>query len=97
MQVSFLQLDVSRLIPYKISIDKTYIVWYTYINEMEVILMFTNYLTCPNCGSTAQPKLTDTERTLDDKIIERYTCGCGCHFTAVYPIKEVYVNYIEEE
>lgn len=53
--------------------------------------MFTNYLTCPKCGSTAQPKMT-TEIKEQNQIIQSYTCGCGCNFKAVYKIKEVYVT-----
>ena len=39
---------------------------------------------CPNCGSTAQPKLFETEYQENGWTIKRisyYRCGCGWGFT----------------
>lgn len=40
---------------------------------------------CPNCGSTAQVKITDydnweTEIKNKWKTVKSYSCGCGCLF-----------------
>ena len=39
---------------------------------------------CPNCGSTAQPKLISTKYEEDSDMIcvyRTYMCGCGKQFT----------------
>ena len=39
---------------------------------------------CPNCGSTAQPKVLMTEYNEDGwtiEVVRTYSCGCGCTFT----------------
>ena len=39
---------------------------------------------CPNCGSTAQPKLLTTkynENGWDIEVVRTYICGCGCVYT----------------
>jgi hypothetical protein len=39
---------------------------------------------CPNCGSSAQPKVIATKYNEDDyiiKIVRTYKCGCGQIFT----------------
>ena len=62
---------------------------------------------CPNCGSTAQMKLTCEPRlshTDKNKLIEGYDCGCGAHITAEYERDEGgfwtfyvgFVDYIED-
>ena len=66
--------------------------WYTYINEREVMIMFTNYLACPQCGSTAQPRFIGEEINNNVTIIRKFVCGCGCKFKAVYKIKEIYTT-----
>jgi hypothetical protein len=41
---------------------------------------------CPNCGSTAQVRLSKTEYNEDGwtiEVIRIYTCGCGCKFKGV--------------
>lgn len=39
---------------------------------------------CPNCGSSAQPKLIANEYyyTVKNsmKVVHRYKCGCGCKY-----------------
>ena len=54
--------------------------------------MLTNQFKCPNCGSSAQPRLVSTDHTSDGKIREHYVCGCGCNFTTVYKVCEIYEN-----
>ena len=39
---------------------------------------------CPNCGSSAQIRVTDTEYDEDGwdiEVVRTYKCGCGCAFT----------------
>lgn len=44
---------------------------------------------CPNCGSTAQVELVWAERdNYSAKEIKEYVCGCGCHFEAIFELKE---------
>ena len=50
---------------------------------------------CPNCGSTAQVKLIETNYTEDGWTIELvriYDCGCGCRFkgSSYYTCQEAY-------
>lgn len=38
---------------------------------------------CPNCGSSAQPKVLSTEYHEDGweiEVVRHYKCGCGAHF-----------------
>jgi transcription initiation factor TFIIIB Brf1 subunit/transcription initiation factor TFIIB len=41
---------------------------------------------CPNCGSTAQMKVTHVPNPTRTVIIERIVCGCGCVTTATYKL-----------
>ena len=55
---------------------------------------------CPNCGSTSQPKIQETEYKEDGwdiEVIRTYKCGCGCWFTgtAFYQCQDCY-ELIEE-
>ena len=34
---------------------------------------------CPNCGSSAQPKVIETKYN-ENKVIRVYKCGCGQKF-----------------
>ena len=44
---------------------------------------------CPNCGSTAQVKLTSTEKRHDDwEWLETYKCGCGCTIERRVQVRE---------
>ena len=39
---------------------------------------------CPNCGSTAQPRIDDHETYIWKDIVAVYLiykCGCGCRFS----------------
>lgn len=50
---------------------------------------------CPNCGSTAQPKLLTTEYNEDGwsiEVVRTYICGCGCVYTGTsyYQCNECY-------
>ena len=39
---------------------------------------------CPRCGSSAQPKVIQTEYKEDGwdiEVVRTYKCGCGCAFT----------------
>ena len=41
---------------------------------------------CPTCGSSAQPKLIDTDYRENGRTIEKichYKCGCGTDFMTV--------------
>ena len=41
---------------------------------------------CPNCGSTAQPKLENLYFHDGNRQVERtkvYSCGCGCLFKVI--------------
>lgn len=42
---------------------------------------------CPNCGSSAQPKLVANEYhyTIKNKmeVVHRYKCGCGCKYKII--------------
>ena len=42
---------------------------------------------CPNCGSTAQPKIFYTPNAERTSITETIVCGCGCITTAFYKLK----------
>lgn len=44
---------------------------------------------CPNCGSTAQPRKIDQRECALTKI-EKYKCGCGCNFSAVWELKQIH-------
>ena len=41
---------------------------------------------CPNCGSTAQMKVTCVPNPTRTAITERIICGCGCVTTATYKL-----------
>ena len=41
---------------------------------------------CPNCGSTAQPKIHYIPNPTRTEIIERIIRGCGCITTATYKL-----------
>lgn len=50
---------------------------------------------CPNCGSSAQPKVIETEYIedgLEIEVIRTYKCGCGQMFTGTsyYICQECY-------
>ena len=50
---------------------------------------------CPNCGSSAQLKVTETEYNEDGweiEVVRTYKCGCGCGFTGTsyYHCQECY-------
>ena len=56
---------------------------------------------CPNCGSSAQPRVAKTEYIEDGweiTAVRTYECGCGCRFkgTSVYICQECY-EIIESE
>lgn len=43
-----------------------------------------NGIKCPNCGSTAQPKVITTEYNENGwtiEVVRYYICGCGATFT----------------
>ena len=42
---------------------------------------------CPNCGSTAQTRVTFTINEDRTKITETITCGCGSITTAIYKLE----------
>ena len=46
---------------------------------------------CPNCGSTAQPKLVTPPRLYNDidAIKLQRKCGCGCVYNVWYTLAEV--------
>ena len=46
---------------------------------------------CPNCGSTAQPKLKTPPRLYPDidAIKIQRKCGCGCVYNVWYTLAEV--------
>lgn len=47
---------------------------------------------CPDCGSTAQPKLIDVNFEGDDReanCYRTYICGCGCKFITVQTYKSL--------
>lgn len=55
---------------------------------------------CPNCGSSAQPRIIKEEYQPDGweiVLIRTYECGCGCRFTgtSVYICQECY-EIVEE-
>lgn len=44
---------------------------------------------CPRCGSTAQVRLMWEDRNdYGIKKFKEYACGCGCHFEAIFELKE---------
>ena len=50
---------------------------------------------CPNCGSTAQPKIIDSEHYIwqgEVSVIIAYKCGCGRMFAT----REVFKRENEE-
>ena len=55
---------------------------------------------CPNCGSSAQPKILETEYHEDGwsiEVIRTYKCGCGCIFTGTsYYISQEQYEIIEK-
>ena len=56
--------------------------------------MLTNQFKCPNCGSTAQPHLQSKPIIKDDNtIVQKFECGCGCSFSAVYKLTEIYTTF----
>ena len=51
---------------------------------------------CPNCGSTAQLKLTwQDDEAPTSYHYKEYKCGCGCRFRIEYAVNAVKV--IENE
>lgn len=46
---------------------------------------------CPNCGSTAQPKLVASPHLYSDidAIKIQRKCGCGCVYNVWYTLAEV--------
>ena len=57
---------------------------------------------CPNCGSSAQPKVLFTEYNENGWEIEtvrHYKCGCGTQFVgkSYYTCHECYEIIMEEE
>ena len=47
-------------------------------------------LKCPKCGSTAQIELVWADReSYSTRHYKEYECGCGCHFEAVFVLKEI--------
>ena len=46
---------------------------------------------CPNCGSTAQPKLVASPHLYPDidAIKIQRKCGCGCFYNVWYTLAEV--------
>lgn len=53
-------------------------------------------LRCPVCGSTAQVRLTEKDcLNLCSKRVNKYTCGCGCCFEAVFELQKI--NVITEK
>ena len=58
---------------------------------------------CPNCGSTAQVRLTTPLRpslSTPGFMVEGGECGCGCHFSTEYKrndkgILEFYADFID--
>lgn len=55
-----------------------------------------NRIKCPNCGSTAQPKLVreDHDNYSTEKVKE-YICGCGCKFEATFELKKIKTLKVE--
>lgn len=53
-----------------------------------------NSLQCPNCGSTAQPKLNTPPSVYENGklIVTTHKCGCGCVFQRHYAIAEIKVT-----
>ena len=51
----------------------------------------TNSVVCPNCGSTAQPKLNTPPSVYKkgELIITTHKCGCGCVFERHYQIAKI--------
>jgi hypothetical protein len=55
-----------------------------------------NRVKCPNCGSTAQPKLIWEDRdSYSTKKIKEYQCGCGCVFEVIFEAKKI--NILEQK
>ena len=49
---------------------------------------------CPNCGSTAQVRLENTQpRKGDYEWLETYKCGCGCTIEQRVQVRERLVYY----
>ena len=48
---------------------------------------------CPNCGSTAQPKLNTPPSVynMGALVITTHKCGCGCVFERRYTIHDVVI------
>lgn len=45
---------------------------------------------CPNCGSTAQVRVENEPKLVDNGeiLLEGFFCGCGCHFEVDYARNE---------
>lgn len=53
---------------------------------------------CPVCSSTAQVVLVWEDRTnYSTRRCNKYQCGCGCHFEAVFELKEINVLAVEDK
>ena len=49
-----------------------------------------NRIKCPNCSSTVKSKLIWADRTgYCTKKVNEYICDCGCHFEAIFELKEI--------
>ena len=52
-------------------------------------------LKCPKCGLATQIELVWADReSYSTRHYKEYVCGCGCHFEAVFVLKEI--NELEE-
>ena len=54
---------------------------------------------CPNCGSTAQPKLENLYFHDGEDFVERirvYSCGCGQLFKVIQPFEKAPYCAIEK-
>ena len=54
---------------------------------------------CPNCGSSAQPRLSTPPSVYEkgNLIVTTHKCGCGCVFQRHYTITEVKITSKEDE
>lgn len=43
---------------------------------------------CPNCGSTTQVKLINTDHRKDYEWVDIYKCGCGCEIIQRVQVRE---------
>jgi hypothetical protein len=67
---------------------------------IEIKKEVTKMAQCPNCGSSAQPKVVGTEYNEDGwtiKVVRTYKCGCGQMFTGTsyHTCKDGY-EYVEK-